>query len=389
MATNYTPSEWEKEVYYHGVSIDPPQLLYRSDYAHTPFPRPIGRFQSIPSRTAHGVFNTPLNPVWSTVAPRIRDMLKARKIQYSAIHAVRFGTHDEDGQESLGPVVIWIAVRPDSTTADDAHLASPEILQLLQANNVNGAVVEWFEGVVEKLSGPALLPVTDYDTDPTYYVRRFLTAALGMPITTAESEKKDAQGSVAFFFHENKDRHGNASTRILGVSNAHVLREDTSISYQFRGAGAPRQHVRLAGHRRFQRGLDEIKTAIAHCKADADTLNAGIAALKANLTNLQSKDAQEAQVATKLIKLAKAEKDIAELEAFLKVVSGKWGNIASRNIGHIDWAAEISVDVADSGYTKDIGTFEVDAERFGAQFKGNVVDFGASLLHLSCDAPPF
>ena len=196
MATNYTPSEWEKEAYYHGLSIDPPQLLYRSDYAHTPFPRPRGRFQSVPTKTAHGVFNTPLNPVWSTVAPRIRDMLKERKIQYSAIHAVRFSTHDVDGQESLGPVVIWIAVRPDSTTADDAHLASPEILQLLQANKVHGAVVEWFEGVVEKLSGPALLPVTDYDTDPTYHVRRLLTAALGMPIATAESEEKDVAGRI-------------------------------------------------------------------------------------------------------------------------------------------------------------------------------------------------
>ena len=36
-------------------------------------------------------------------------------------------------------------------------------------------------------------------------VRRLLTAALGMPIATPESEAADAQGSVALFFHENKD----------------------------------------------------------------------------------------------------------------------------------------------------------------------------------------
>ena len=146
MVSHYNLSEWEKDIYYHGVSVDIPRLLYRSDYLDKPFPRPVGRFQYTPPKTAHGVFNTPLNPVWHTVAPQIRDMLKVRKIRYSAIHAVRFATHSEDGKESLGPIVIWIATHPASTSADDAHLASLEILDLLKTNNVHGAVVEWFEG---------------------------------------------------------------------------------------------------------------------------------------------------------------------------------------------------------------------------------------------------
>jgi len=44
------------------------------------------------------------------------------------------------------------------------------------------------------------------NTDPTFHVRRFLNAALGMPITTKEREDDGAQGSVAFFFHENKTK---------------------------------------------------------------------------------------------------------------------------------------------------------------------------------------
>ena len=42
-------------------------------------------------------------------------------------------------------------------------------------------MVEWGEGVPEKLSGPALLRVVN-SINPTHYVRRFLTAALGMAI---------------------------------------------------------------------------------------------------------------------------------------------------------------------------------------------------------------
>ncbi|KAL5530946.1 hypothetical protein ACEPAG_3822 [Sanghuangporus baumii] len=369
-------SDWEKATYYHGVSIDPPELLYRSDFLNNPSPPPpAGRIQYIPTKTAHGIFNTPLNPVWHTVAPKIRDMLKDRMIRYSAIHAARFVTHGEDGQDSLGPVVIWIATHPTSTTANDAHPASPDILTLLEANGVHGAVVEWFEGAMEKLSGPALLRITQ-DTNPTYYVRRFLTAGLGMPITAAERED---EGSVAFFFLENKDRRGNASARVFAVSNCHVLRKDTSVPCQFDGGGAPPQHVRLAGFRRFQRGLDEIKAAIAGHGNDADTLTRETVALEAKL---QSEDVEEAEevaeaVEAKRTQLAKAEKDIAVLEVFYKDVNGQWGDIARRNIGHVDWAPEISVDVGGRRYTKDIGTFEVDAEKFRAQFKGNVVDLGA------------
>ncbi|TRM58952.1 hypothetical protein BD626DRAFT_409886, partial [Schizophyllum amplum] len=139
----YTPTEFEKVTYYYGISLDPPELLYRSNWADTPFYRPTGgRFQHIPAKTAHGIFNTPLNPVWRTVAPEIRDELKRRKIRYSAIHTARFArTHS-----GVGPVVIWIAVHPGSTTAEDAHLASPAILALLEAHGVRGTVVEWYEG---------------------------------------------------------------------------------------------------------------------------------------------------------------------------------------------------------------------------------------------------
>ena len=98
MVSQYNPSEWEKRTYYHGVSVDPPKLIYRSDYHENPFPLPEGRIQRIPTETAHGVFNTPLNPVWHTVAPKIRDTLKDKKIRYSAIHAARFVTHGEDGR---------------------------------------------------------------------------------------------------------------------------------------------------------------------------------------------------------------------------------------------------------------------------------------------------
>ena len=79
-------------------------------------------------------------------------------------------------------------------------------------------------------------------------------------------------------------------------------------------------------------------------------------------------------------RLAKMKKDIGILEAFYTDVKSQWGDAAYRNIGRVNWAPKISVDVQGYKYTKDIGTFEVDAVKFRAQFKGNVVDLGAFCL---------
>ena len=76
------------------------------------------------------------------------------------------------------------------------HAPAPKrtlILDLLEANGVKGAVVEWYGGAVGKLSGPSLLRVA-FLTNPTHYVQRLFTAALGMPIATEEREADDAQG---------------------------------------------------------------------------------------------------------------------------------------------------------------------------------------------------
>jgi len=87
--------------------------------------------------------------------------------------------------------------------------------------------------------GPHLVHVAD-DTEPTHHVRCFLTAAIGVSIATAERED--------------------------------VLCEDTTFEYEYEGAGAPPQHVQLAGFCRFQCGLDEIKACAWDYGTDANLL---------------------------------------------------------------------------------------------------------------------
>ena len=74
--------------------------------------------------------------------------------------------------------------------------------------------------------------------NPTHYVRRFLTALLGIPIATEEMEEEEVQGTLTLWFHENKDEDGNPSDKVYAVSNCHVLRK--RVRAQRRRSQGPR-----------------------------------------------------------------------------------------------------------------------------------------------------
>ena len=374
------PDEYERKAYYNGITgdRDHPHLVYRSDFLATPFPRPVGRYGQIPVKSLRGVFDTPLNGVWDTVGPQIRDIIKAKNIHWSSIDPARFFTHAPLGGDvkgSLGPVVIWIGVTPGSTSIDIAHEVSQEILTLLQKNGVNGVVVEWREAVLHRLTGPPLMRHVD-SSNATHHVRRFLTALLGVPLATGD----DSQGTLTLWFHENKDKDGNPSNKVYGVSNCHVLRNNTTVDYEHRG-GAPVERVRVCGERRFQRGLDEIEEAIHNRDFLAKIWAQDIA-------SLQGKERQDAENA-RAIKAKQRQLDdeteaIADLKALRDEVKNHWPDIKlHRNIGHVQHAAAISVDVeGGTHYTSDWAAFLVVEAKVKDEFEGNVVDLGVFRLVL-------
>ena len=88
-------------------------------------------------------------------------------------------------EETLGLVVIWVGVQPGSTSPNTAHEVSQKILVLLQKHEVKDVELEWHESVITKLAGPALLGAAESE-GPTSYLRRHLTATLGMLIATED-----------------------------------------------------------------------------------------------------------------------------------------------------------------------------------------------------------
>ncbi|KAF8267671.1 hypothetical protein EI94DRAFT_1683645 [Lactarius quietus] len=375
----YTPSEFERTSYYNGITGDDdhPELVYRSDWLTTPYLKPSGRFANLAVKSLRGVYQTSLNGVWGTVGPKICDLIKARGINWSSIDPARFFTHGQPGEEekgSLGPVVIWIGVIPNSTSSDTAHDVSQEIFKLLKDRGVEDVVVEWREAVVQRLAGLPLMRHVD-SINPTHNVRRFLTALHGVPLETQGMEREDAQGTLTLWFHENKYEDGTPSDRVFGVSNCHVLCKNTTVEYKHRGS-ASRDHVRVCGKRRFQRGLDEITKAIWDHGIRADLWAREIVRLEAR-GRVDEEDAEEMEAIQR--KLDDDNKAIAKLETFYAEVKKDWSDIQlHRNIGHVQYAAPITVDVeGGTKYTSDWGAFVAAEAKVRDQFEGNVVDLGS------------
>ncbi|KAI0666089.1 hypothetical protein C8Q78DRAFT_1141073 [Trametes maxima] len=141
-------SEYEMNFWYHGISVDPPKLMWRSDLETNPFPIPPPGtpFLKIPTKAAHGVFKTPLNDVWDVVAPRILASIKSRGLRYYALSTVRFWTAEDGKDETRGPVVVWIAVDPNAADPKAVRDATPDILHILADVQITDVVVEWYEG---------------------------------------------------------------------------------------------------------------------------------------------------------------------------------------------------------------------------------------------------
>ncbi|EIM82789.1 uncharacterized protein STEHIDRAFT_149180 [Stereum hirsutum FP-91666 SS1] len=324
-------SKYEMHFWYHGISGDPPKLLWRSDIETNPFPTPPpgARFFKVPTKTARGVFNTPLNAVWDTVAPQILASIKAKGLQYSALKTIRFSIVEDGQEEKFGPVVVWIAVRPNTTNAVAVRNATPDILHILNDAQITGVVVEWYEGSVQRLAGPPLMNVEDR-TSPKFGLSHPFNTGLGIPIAR---QSDDAQGTITFLFREVKTSNGGPSNRILALTNKHVASVETSTHYEL-------------------------------------TLSTSLFASK-----LESGGGDSRALRRKKNALDEKDEDNAILQTFFIEVSAQWQDINNRKFGVVDWAPEISVRVDDHHYTRDIATFAVDEVKL-ENFERNVVDLG-------------
>jgi hypothetical protein len=362
-------SKYEMNFWYHGISGDPPKLMWRSDFETNPFPIPApgAHFFNIPTKTAHGVFNTPLNTVWDTVAPLILASIKAHGLKYSALKTVRFSTVDGNQKETFGPVTVWIAVCPKTTNARAVCDATPAILHILAESHITDIVVEWYEGVIQRLGGPPLMSV-EGNTSPKFGLNHPFNAGLGIPIAR---QSDDAQGTLTFLFREMKTSDGDPSDRTLALTCKHVVTLD-----KFDKTNP--QHILVCGNRRYNDALTDVENAI-------DVGDRKALRLSRELNTLTSKQDEETSSALerKTVALKYAKNDNVILHELFVELMDNWKDPDNRRLGLVDWAPEISVSVDDYHYTRDIATIAVNGTKL-KNFEHNIIDLGVFRF-----VPPF
>lgn len=377
-------SLFERVHFYTGVSEDHPLLFHRSDLLQHPFVIPRERFSVIPEKTAHSANHSILkSKLWKEmVAPEIIALLKdpSRGVRVSTMLPVRFSTPDDDGKAVFDDyIVLWISVHPNSTKETSCRDANADILAILAKHGIQDAAVHWIEGAVESLGGPPPMMRVVRDTDPTHYIRRALTAVVGVPLAAERLADSDTQGSLGLYFHEGKDRRGNKSKRVMCLTNKHVTSSDTTRDFEYSGrSGAPQQFMRNCSGRRFQQIINETRALIATKLSDAKAFAEQLAVMVAKPVSEdeEAAAADEEEKERKQQDLQRAEKDVVKLGDFLQLLTSTWSDAYQRIIGYLDWAPKIANDLDDRRYTRDLGVIALDENKFKKSFQGNSVYLG-------------
>lgn len=185
----YFVSKDEAMFYYSGISPSPPKLVYRTGLSTRPWVKPKGLEAYRKLKEVRGVFGHQLNDVWEDVGPQVRDLLNVRQVSWTSIDVARFVNDGASDTKIVGPMTLWIGVRPDSLEGAQALSSGADILELLKVFGIEDVEVEFRESLYRRSVGPPLLRHVS-KVNHTVDVRSPLTPALCLSI--AASDRPDA-----------------------------------------------------------------------------------------------------------------------------------------------------------------------------------------------------
>ncbi|KAF8905228.1 hypothetical protein CPB84DRAFT_1845038 [Gymnopilus junonius] len=128
----------EAMFYYLGLPSNP-RLVYH--VGTMPWVKPTGLEAYRVFKELHPVFGYKLNSVWKDVGPKVCDILDSVGVLWTTIDVVGFIRIKEG--ESIGPVVIWIGVTPETVCGKDVHTAAQGCLDLLREFDITDIEIEF------------------------------------------------------------------------------------------------------------------------------------------------------------------------------------------------------------------------------------------------------
>ncbi|CAE6424768.1 unnamed protein product [Rhizoctonia solani] len=385
-------SDIEQNVYYHGIrgSVRGPKLIYRSgNDVFVPPSGPHGACRVVKLLPVYKHDKLGKDNLWLNILREVVGLLEKREIRFTSIDLARFTWKGlgPDDETVTTPPTIWVGVLADSLRSDVAYNSSSDILDLLKKHDISDIEVAYRESYSRLLVGPELFaPVNDFHHLKDVITP--LTTALGMPI--AGLKTPDMEGTMGFFFRQDG--------KLYGVTARHVLfpAEDGNDEYSY--IAGPKKEVVVLGTQAFKDLIVATERKIRDLINTVTVLGKQIKAYSKTVANGGAGAVQaKAKLALKEADLKQKKESIEELKGFCVTVKKEWRDLNDRIIGHVVWAPALSVSALADGYMRDVCVIELDAEKFGNGFKGNVINLGPEIdsgkfknLMYSCvDAPSF
>jgi len=323
----YSVCDPEAKFYYLGLPSKP-RLVYRT--GPVPWTEPTGLEAYRELKELCPVFGHKLNAIWNDLGPKVCDILDSIGVLWTTIDVVGF--IKVGARESVGPVILWIGVAPETLCGEDAHTAAHGCLDLLKEFEITDVEVEYWESIYTRLAGSNLLkPVSIIH--PTVDVRSPLTPALGLFI--AAQNTPHIEGTGGLYLAEGGD-----SKKVLLVTACHIFfppNKGPNVNYAHRNTGTPRHNVLLLGTKAFDNFVKSIKSTIRQHGVDTKYYNKQVEELQEREVGEDERDNEEAMKEQKRTRelLEDANETAVALDKFHDKVVKRWSQLSQRIFGHI------------------------------------------------------
>jgi len=120
---------------------------------------------------------------------------------YSALNTTCSSIVNDSKDKTLNPIVVWIAVCPNTTNTWAIHHATPDILHILPGAKITDVVVKWSEALVQLVDRLVILPMMSVDDshNPKFGLNHPFNTGLGIPISKQYKTCRASICSVLIF----------------------------------------------------------------------------------------------------------------------------------------------------------------------------------------------
>jgi len=305
------------------------------------------------------VFNHKIATVWGDLGPKVCNCLDSVRVTWTSVDVVRFAIVGK----SPGPPVLWIGVKPQSVSGEDAHTAAVGCQDLLKSYKITDVEVEFRESVFTRSAGPKLLRSASF-SNPTAGLCCPLTPALGLQIAVRAPPYTEGTGALYLSDDRNSDK-------VYILSARHVVFPPDAGNNELchhKDVSQPRREVLLLEPKAFQTLLKSTKDKIWGHEISVDYR-------ERQLDHLQ--EADEAKRTKIEAKLEEEEEVIKAVNQFHDEITRHWSEEGQRVLGHVAYSPPITVGTGAESYTEDWALIELDRNKIDwSTFKGNVIDLG-------------